>query len=76
MISSIIGAVGGLLKLAGLLTEYLKNRQLIEAGKARAIADALTLASNQLAKVRANRARFKSDPEYASKLRQSFKRKG
>ena len=75
MVSGIISALSGLFKLAGLLTEYLRNNRLIEAGKAEAIADALQGAQKQLRKVAANRTKFKSDPEYRSRLRQSFKRK-
>lgn len=73
MIGGIVQVLGGLLKVAGLLTEYLKNRQLIEAGKAEAIADALTVANKEMDKVRANRARFRRDPDYAERVRNSFK---
>lgn len=75
MVSGIISALSGLFKLAGLLTEYLRNNRLIEAGKAEAIADALQGAQKQLRKVAANRTKFKSDPDYRDKLRASFKRK-
>ena len=73
MIGGAIQVLGGLLKLAGLLTEYLRNKRLIEAGKAEAIADALTVANKEMDKVLANRARFKRDPDYAQRVRDSFK---
>lgn len=76
MIGGIVQVLGGLLKVAGLLTEYLKNRQLIEAGKAEAIADALTVANKEMGKVLANRARFKRDSDYRQRLRDSFKLNG
>ena len=73
MIGGIIGAVRAALGLAAVLTEHLRNKKLIEAGKAEAIAEALHVASKEMAKVAANRARYKRDPEYADRLRDSFK---
>ena len=73
MIGGIIGAVRAALSLAAVLTEHLRNKKLIEAGKAEAIAEALHVASKEMAKVAANRARYKRDPEYADRLRDSFK---
>ncbi len=69
----IVGTVRGALALATALTAYLNDKKLIEAGKSEAIAEALHVASKEMAKVAANRARFRRDPKYADKLRKSFR---
>ena len=52
---------------------YLKNKQLIDAGSAKAIADGLQKANDELRKVNEARLRFKRDPDYRRRVRESYK---
>ena len=62
-----------LLSFASSGMEYLKNKQLIDAGSAKVIANGLQTANDELRKVHEARLRFKRDPDYRRRVRESYK---
>lgn len=56
-------ALSALLKLANLLAGYLRDKQLLEAGEARAISESLSVAQSRVQVAMAARAAVKHDPD-------------
>lgn len=54
-------AVSGLIKLINLITGYMRDRQLLEAGEAKAISDSLSVAQSQIHSALAARRAVKHD---------------
>lgn len=68
-----IGFLRALLVLAGSVTNYLQQRQLIEAGHAKGIAKSLQKANRAIDEINAARLRFRSDPGYRERVRATYR---
>ena len=55
------------------LVGYLRNKQLIDAGKAEVIASSLQSASRELRLIHEARDKFKRDPDYRKRVRDSYR---
>lgn len=65
-----LSLASGLVKLLNIVTGYMKDKQLLDAGDARAISRSLTAVGGRLEKARKAQIRLRNDPEYRDRMRE------